>query len=259
MNDYEARQEAKRERYEELAKKNRNESKSRYDTAREQMQLIPMGQPILVGHHSEAGHRAHLKRIDNNMRKSIEADDKADYYERRAAGVGNAGISSDDPEAIQKLEAKLERLQANQEYMKAANKAIRLKDTAKGDAILADMGLDVGQIHELRSPDFARRVGFPSYSLQNNNGNMRRIKERIEQLRNAPTETKEQTVGDIKVIENVEENRVQIIFPGKPPTETRKILKAHGFRWSRYNIAWQRHLNNAGRYAAEAVIKKLQE
>ena len=26
-----------------------------------------------------------------------------------------------------------------------------------------------------------------------------------------------------------------------------------GFRWSRYNEAWQRHLNNAGRAAADYV------
>jgi len=257
MNEYEAKQEAKRQRYEELARKNERESQHRYDTAMEQLSLIPPGQPILVGHHSERGHRAHLNRVDNNMRKSIEHSEKAEYYKQKAAGVGKGGISSDDPEAVKKLLAKLEKLEANQEYMKAVNKAVRLKDTAKGDQILRDMGVSDETIHELRTPDFAGRVAFPSYMLQNNNGNMRRIRERIEELRNAPTETIEHQSGDIRVIENADENRVQIIFPGKPPAEVRKVLKSHGFRWSRYNMAWQRHLNNAGRYAAEAAIKKI--
>ena len=141
--------------------------------------------------------------------------------------------------------------------MKAANKAIRLKDIEKGNTKLAEMGLTTAQIYELREPDFCGRIGFPSYSLQNNNGNMHRVRERIEQLKQAPTETKSQSFGDIQVVENVEENRLQIIFPGKPSAEVRQILKSHGFRWSRYNTAWQRHLNNAGRYAVDCVMKKI--
>ena len=58
-------------------------------------------------------------------------------------------------------------------------------------------------------------------------------------------------------VENVEENRVQIVFPGKPDYETRRLLKSNGFRWSRYNMAWQRHLNNAGRWAAERMTEQI--
>ena len=42
--------------------------------------------------------------------------------------VGTGGISSDDPQAVEKLEAKLAALEKNQEMMKAANAAIRMKD-----------------------------------------------------------------------------------------------------------------------------------
>lgn len=54
--------------------------------------------------------------------------------------VGTGGISSDDPQAVEKLEAKLATLEKHQEMMKAANAAIRMKDPAKGDAKLAELG-----------------------------------------------------------------------------------------------------------------------
>ena len=44
-----------------------------------------MGQPILVGHHSEGRHRRDLKRIDNNMRKSVEESEKVDYFQSRVS------------------------------------------------------------------------------------------------------------------------------------------------------------------------------
>ena len=54
--------------------------------------------------------------------------------------VGTGGISSDDPQAVEKLEAKLAALEKHQELMKAANSAIRMKDPTKGDAKLAELG-----------------------------------------------------------------------------------------------------------------------
>ena len=48
---------------------------------------IPMGQPILVGHHSERRHRRDLDRIDSQMRKSIEESKKADYFSTKAANL----------------------------------------------------------------------------------------------------------------------------------------------------------------------------
>jgi hypothetical protein len=48
-----------------------------------------------------------------------------------------------------------------------------------------------------------------------------------------------------------------MIFPGKPDEHTRRLLKANGFRWSPSQGAWQRHLNEAGRWAAERVMKAI--
>ena len=53
-------------------------------------------------------HRRDLDKIDRIMRKSIEAGEKAAYYASRAASAAsNRAISSDDPDAVERLEAKL--------------------------------------------------------------------------------------------------------------------------------------------------------
>lgn len=88
-------------------------------------------------------------------------------------GVGTGGISSDDPQAVEKLEARLAALEKNQEMMKAANAAIRMKDPAKGDTKLAELGYTPEDIAKLREPDFCGRIGYPAYELQNNNANIR--------------------------------------------------------------------------------------
>lgn len=98
-------------------------------------------------------------------------------------GIGTGGIRSDESNAVEKLEKKLEKLQEDQERMKVANRAIRMKDVEKGDAKLEELGYYPDQIAELRKPDFCGRVGYPSYMLQNNNANIRRIKKRIEELK----------------------------------------------------------------------------
>lgn len=45
---------------------------------------IPLGQPILVGHHSEARARRAKKRIDDGMRRAVQCWDQAGYWARRA-------------------------------------------------------------------------------------------------------------------------------------------------------------------------------
>jgi protein-L-isoaspartate O-methyltransferase len=48
---------------------------------------IPLGQPILVGHHSERHARKDAERIQNGMRKTVQMWQTARYWEQRAAGA----------------------------------------------------------------------------------------------------------------------------------------------------------------------------
>lgn len=172
---------------------------------------------------------------------------------------GREIIKSDDERAIEKLEEKLESLKELQEGMKAANKAIRLKDTEKGDGMLRDMGYSEDQIKELRTPDFCGRVGFQDYALQNNNGNIHRIEGRIKSLKAAKEKgTEEEECKFCKIVRNVEDMRLQLIFDGKPEPEVRDILKSNGFRWAPSNQAWQRHLNGNSEYSLKRVIEQME-
>lgn len=57
-----------------------------------------------------------------------------------------------------------------------------------------------------------------------------------------------------KVVKNFSEDRLQIIFPGKPDSETISKLKSNGFRWSPRFVAWQRQLTINAYYACARVV-----
>ena len=231
MNHYEQKQEARRERYQALAEKNRKESNRRYEASHKLGEMIPLGQPILVGHYSERGHRSLLEKINNNMRKSIELDKKADYYENRANNISN-NISSDDPNAIEKLKVKLAKLEDKQRDMKEHNAEARANKTEQP---------------------------FAGYQLTNNNAVIRSVKLRIKQLEQKKEMViNEDIVGEWgRLHENKEENRIQFLFDSIPSEEIRSELKHRGFRWSPTNKAWQRGLDNHSRYLAKDLITKL--
>lgn len=173
---------------------------------------------------------------------------------------GKDVIKSDDENAIEKLQEKVDGLRETQEQMKEANKAIRLKDTEKGDALLRDMGYSDQQITELRKPDFCGRSGFPDYMLSNNNANIRRLEGRIKSLQATKSKGNQERENKFfKVKEDVEAMRVQLFFDGKPEPRVRDVLRRNGFRWAPSVGAWQRQLNTNGKYAVERVIKELEE
>lgn len=169
-------------------------------------------------------------------------------------------ILSSDETAIEQLEEKLESLKEHQEMMKAVNKAVKKKDTAKGDEELRDIGYSDEQIKKFREPDFCGRIGFPSYALQNNNANIRRVESRLNDLKKTKEAgTQEFENKFFKVVENTEIMRLQLFFEGKPEAEVRDILKGNGFKWSPKNTCWQRQLTPNAKYAMNRVIKELEK
>ena len=258
--DFNERRENRIARCEDLAIKNNQESTNRYKAAKSIGDMIPMGQPILVGHHSEGRHRRDLNRIDNNMRKSVEADRKSDYYADKAKHIENdTTIYSDDPEAIVKLKEKIASLEKSQKIMKDANKIIKSKkpEAQKVDE-LVELGLTEKAAIERMTPDYCGRIGFASYSLTNNNANINRNKKRLAKLvKQESQETKEYEVNGVKVVDNVEDNRLQLFFDGKPSDEIRADLKSKGFRWSRYNGCWQTHRSSWANRKANDLLNSL--
>lgn len=173
---------------------------------------------------------------------------------------GREIIKSDDERAIEKLEEKLEDMKKLHEDMKAANKALRLKDKEAGNDQLREMGYSEESIEELRKPDYLGRVGYPNFQLSNNNANIHRVEERLKRLKAVKERgSSEQEYKTFKVVENTEAMRYQIIFDGKPDAEIRTLLKSNGFKWTPSQGAWQRQITSNGKWALKKVVEKLKE
>ncbi len=176
---------------------------------------------------------------------------------------GDKIIKSDDADAIEKLQAKLEKLEKNQESMKAANAILRKKKLTDVEKVeqLTSIGFSESAADGLLKPDFCGRIGF-SYHLTNNNATIRSTKQRIEKLqRERAQETKEtviesaETESSIRIVDNVEAARLQIFFPDKPSAEVRTQLKKNGFRWTPSIGAWQSYRSERANAIAQQIAK----
>ena len=221
--DYEERRKRRIERYKELSLKAQERSSQYSNSNANRILQIAPGQPILVGHHSEKRHRRLIKKAQDDIRKSIEEDNKSNFYKERAENAENSKvIYSDDPQAIIKLKEKLERLENEKASIKAREHS--------------------------------------TWELTNIGATIRETKKRIERLEKLEnTEFKEINCENGKVIHNKEINRIQFLFDNIPDEDTRKILKSHGFRWSRYEKAWQRVFNLNCIRATNIIVKEIAE
>ena len=169
----------------------------------------------------------------------------------RSTGMG--GISADDPQAVQKLEKKLESLEKSQETMKAVNAYYRKHKTLDGCPHLSPEQLEKLKADMASSWHLGDKP-FATWALSNNSAEIRRVKDRIKSL------SQQKEIGFVgwefdggKVDANTEANRLQIFFEDKPDETTREALKSNGFRWSPKAGAWQRQLTSNAYYAADYI------
>ena len=185
------------------------------------------------------------------------------YFNKIRNIITNKVIFSDDAMAIEKLEAKIDKLTELQNKMKNVNAYYKKHKSLDGCEDISEHNAkkllqDLADYPYLQQP-------FPSYELTNNNANIRRLKERVESLKklkeraNTESENKYIQVDGLQVVEDAEDMRIRIIFDNIPDEETRTLLKSYGFKWSPKNSAWQRQLTANGIYATKTVLEKLKE
>ena len=110
----------KAERLQGYANNAKQKSDSHYQDSHNLVKDIPLGQPILVGHHSEKAHRNVLEKSWNAMDKCVEESKKAESYKERAAYWGKKAdtINLSMPESIEYFEFELEKAKVEHEGIK---------------------------------------------------------------------------------------------------------------------------------------------
>lgn len=171
--------------------------------------------------------------------------------------TGSGPVDLADPYAREMLTDQLHRLQKQLEDGKAMNAHYRKHKTMKGFPGMSDDIAARNDAAIANAPAFAQRP-MPDFELSSLRGKIKRVQARLEELdklqaRQASGEAAEEHNG-FQIVRNAEQNRLQIIFDGKPDDDTPQALKSNGFRWSPRNSAWQRQLtDNAERAARRAL------
>lgn len=179
----------------------------------------------------------------------------------KITSCGMGGVMSDDPASLDKLRAKLKKLEDLQAKMKAANAYYRKHKTLEGCP-----DLTTGEIQaisaEMKSSWRSNPVPFEAYELTNNNATIKRTRDRVaaleaEAARAAAGGTEDYEGKGYTLRENTDICRIQFIFDGKPDDDVRSLLKSHGFKWSPREGAWQRLLNDNARSAAACIAQAI--
>jgi hypothetical protein len=217
--------------------------------------VIPLGQPVLVGHHSERRHRRDIARIQSlatrgcqALAKRDEAYATASHLERTA---DSAPVLSTDDDATTVLRARLAAAVAEHATALRVNKALRAAKTHDAKiALLAAERIATGS-----AADHIARCGY-AYRVTNANAEVRRLRGRIEEIerQRAAGPIADELLGATRITD--EDARTRILFPSKPTRETIAALKANGFRWSPTAGAWQRQATPAARAAARRIVEE---
>lgn len=135
------RAEAKAERLETLSEKRAREAEAAKSAVSAIADNIPLGQPILVGHHSEKRARKDAEKIENGMRKAVRCWELSQYWQDRASGALAAAKYKELPAVrhrrIKGLESELRK------HQKEAERLQKLLAFWSGGSITREQALTV--------------------------------------------------------------------------------------------------------------------
>jgi len=226
-----ARLERKLEKREEWAQAADRRSAQSFKASWDYFSARPAGQPY---HTSELASR---DRAFKQEEKSFAEADKAEHHRRKAEGLKHQmehTIYSDDPDAIERIREKIEKVRAEVEYIKDFNKQSRKE---KWNAAAArehyksnpPQGLASG----VRAP-WANTESWGQYypyELSNRNQELNRLKKRIE---NIQSRQERQSAADNAGGLNIEtrpDGYKSVTFSEFPGREIIDELKKAGFHW----------------------------
>lgn len=186
------RAEDRAERFEDYREKRTGDAERAREAVAAIADSIPLGQPILVGHHSERHARKDAERIENGMRRAVKMWETAQYWKSRAAGAIRHAKYKERPDVRARRIKGLEADQRKQQRNKAeAEKARRLWGAVLDDAkwkkadgsipppverasyiananhlIVARDGQSMWSAWEVLRPDGERYAACPSWTVE---------------------------------------------------------------------------------------------
>ena len=189
-------------------------------------------------------------------------------------------IDNTDPYAVEKISGKIKYLEDTHEVTLLYNKICKQnglanvtwadrtdEEKAKRKEVLAQT---VKEARGKGYSDAAIREGINSPFIANQTAELRRNKQRLEELQKRQEVIAEKQNAENSgeagknsgrvdfdggyIYENPELDRIQIIYDSKPERDVIDKLKHNGFRWSPSQGAWQRQLNRNGRMAVNRIM-----
>ena len=223
------RMEARVEKRRDWSEKAAVRSDARLKTAHTIADGIPLGQPILVGHHSERRHRKDAERIRTNMSKGIEEQKLSQHHDRIADTLEDrleTTVFSDDTDAISALEARVAEREKKADRDTSINKAWRKGGAA---AVLA-LGLSEALVETLsRTMALCPWLKGPC-DTTNTRASIRRDKDRIEQIKRQQARIADAEAAGGTLFKVSGEYTV-ITFAEKPSREILDALHTAKFWW----------------------------
>jgi Domain of unknown function (DUF3560) len=186
---YRERREARAARLREWADSRDRKAEAAEQRTRSLVDVIPFGQPILVGHHSESRHRRDLARIEGGLRRRHEHASKAEGFRTRAATIeaqAEHAIYSDDDDATERLEQRVAELEAKRDRIKTYNASCR-RGTPDPSGLTDDERASLASVLR-HAPYQSKGSAFPGYVLTNLSGNIGRQRKRLDTLRRQAVE-----------------------------------------------------------------------
>lgn len=239
----------RRERLERKAERRRDWAAGRTSKA----QALQSATPDSLRHDwafiTQPGHIPERARMIRRDDKAHEHRAMAVNHESKAEGIDRqlrTSIFSDDPDAMEALADKVKALEAQRATIKTINAAWRKAGKPKADdatgwakvAELVGNAIASSTITDARcnqARDFLDRGPFPAYVLQNLGGNIKRCRDRIEQVKRQQQQSAEaEASGGVSVkITPLPDGKqwAVVTFAEKPERAVLQALKAAGFRW----------------------------
>jgi len=192
--------------------------------------------------------------IENTLSMIRDAIPFEQMIDEFRTGKRREAISSDDPAAVEKLEARIAFLNSEREEGKRQNAYWRKHGTMRGYVCRDGSAIDA-RADEIDANIRRGMYGTPCppYELQNTLQNVKRLEERLKEARqrremakDASTARAETEYNGFSVEVAAADARINITFADKPGEDARKVLKDNGFHWSPRLKVWTRkHTANA--------------